>query len=238
METYGKFLDRINSFEKNKLYYGQGYFKGNPSLSLKIDRNNAFRCFYGDTVVFALENSVKERLAEYTDLLYQAAPGCFCERLIPDTLHVTLHDLSSSPVLSDVAEELFENELRILTKRTNTDNSKKQEIKMRSKYLFNMVDVSLVLGLYPADEDEYLSLMELYSLFDDVRPLDYPFTPHITLAYYNINGFDPSAARLLEDAANRLNHQEEFELNLDIHRLYYQKFRSMNDYVDIFPVFA
>lgn len=76
--------------------------------------------------------------------------------------------------------------------------------------------------------------MELYSVFDDVRKPDYPFTPHITLAYYNINGFHPQTARTLEDTVKRLNHQEEFELELNTDHLYYQKFRSMNDYINIF----
>lgn len=234
METYQEFLARINTFEKRELHYGYRYFMGNPSISLKVDKNNTFRSFYGDTVVFALDDAVKKKLAAYTDLLYQSASECFCERLVPGTLHVTLHDLSNAPALRDVAEALFENELRAIAKMEALKKFENYKIKMKSKYIFNMVDVSLVLGLYPASEDEYLRLMELYSVFDDVRKLDYPFTPHITLAYYNINGFPPQTARTLEDTVKRLNHQEEFELELNTDHLYYQKFRSMNDYINIF----
>ena len=32
------------------------------------------RNFYGDTIVFALDDIVKEKLAEYVELLYQSAP--------------------------------------------------------------------------------------------------------------------------------------------------------------------
>ena len=106
---------------------------------------------------------------------------------------------------------------------------------MKSKYIFNMVNTSLVLGLYPADEDEYRGLMELYYIFDSVKELSYPLTPHITLAYYNINGFDLQAAEVLEDTVNRLNNNE-FELELNVHYLYYQRFTSMNDYINIFPL--
>ena len=137
--------------------------------------------------------------------------------------------------MQDVAEELFENELRVIEKLREIQKCTKTKIRMKSKYIFNMVNTSLVLGLYPADEDEYRGLMELYYIFDSVKELCYPLTPHITLAYYNINGFDLQAAEVLEDTVNRLNNKE-FELELNIHHLYYQKFTSMNDYISIFPL--
>lgn len=189
METYQEFLDRINSFEKREINYGNKLFKGNPSISQKVGKDNVFRNFYGDTIVFALDDIVKEKLAEYVELLYQSSPECFCERLVPHTFHVTLHDLSNAPILRDVAEELFENELKVIEKMGEIQKQEKEIIKMKSKYIFNMVDTSLVLGLYPVDEGEYRRLMDLYSLFDTVKKLSYPFTPHITLAYYNIDGF-------------------------------------------------
>ncbi len=232
METYQEFLDRINSFEKKEINYGNNYFKGSPSVSQKVDTDNTFRNFYGDTIVFALADVVKEKLAEYVALLYQAAPECFCERLVSNTFHVTLHDLSNSPVLQNVAVELFENELRVIEKKREIQQQEKVILKMKSKYIFNMVDTSLVLGLYPADEAVYYRLMELYSIFDDVKKLNYPFTPHITLAYYNINGFSSAAAKSLECAVNQLNNGK-FEIELNLDHLYYQKFKSMNDYIDI-----
>ena len=164
------------------------------------------------------------------ELLYQFVPECFCERLTPNTFHVTLHDLSNSPTLRDVAEELFENELKVIERIREIQEYKK--IKMKSKYIFNMVDTSLVLGLYPVDEGEYRKLMELYCIFDNVKKLSYSFTPHITLAYYNVNGFDLRAARILENAVSRLNNNE-LEIELNINNLYYQKFKSINNYVNI-----
>ena len=232
METYREFLDRINSFEKKKIDYGNKFFKGNPSISQKVGKDNVFSNFYGDTIVFALDDSVKVKLAEYVELLYYSAPECFCERLVPHTFHVTLHDLSNAPVLRDVADELFENELKVIEKMREIQKQKNEKIKMKSKCIFNMVDTSLVLGLYPADEGEYRRLMDLYFLFDSVQKLSYPFTPHITLAYYNVDGFDLHAAGKLEEAVNMLN-KNEMEIELDVNHLCYQKFRSMNDYIDI-----
>lgn len=232
METYQEFSDRINSFEKKEITFGDSYFKGNPSIAQKVNAENLFQNFYGDTVVFELEDRMKDRLAEYVDLLYLAVPQCFCERLISDTFHVTLHDLGNARFLRDVAEELFENECRIVQKLDEVHRFQKAEIKMKSNPVFNMVNTSLVMGLYPADETAYYRLMELYDIFDHVKRLDYPFTPHITLAYYNVRGFDRQSAEILEDVVRRLNDRE-MEITLKVSNLYYQKFRSMNDYINI-----
>ena len=232
METYGEFLDRINSFEKKEISFGNTYFNVNPSLGKKIDETNKFRAFFGDTIVFDLDNRTKDKLTEYVEKIYESAPECFCEKLIPRTYHMTLHDLSNAPILEDVAAEIFDNELNILELKKNIEACK---IKMKSKCIFNMVNTSLVMGLYPIDEKEYEKLMRLYFLFDEVKPLSYPLTPHITLAYYNVNGFLTESARKLEKVVRELN-DSELEVELDVRKLYYQKFRNMNDYINIFSI--
>ncbi|MDE6924970.1 MAG: hypothetical protein K2P59_06870 [Acetatifactor sp.] len=63
METYPEFLVRIDSFEQKEIHYGNSYFKGNPSIAQKVDRDNSFRDFYGDTIVFVLDDAVKKALA-------------------------------------------------------------------------------------------------------------------------------------------------------------------------------
>ena len=234
METYKEFLDRINSFEKSEIDLGGDYFKGNPSIALKVNDDNSFRPFYGDTVVFNLDDATKKKLKKIVDRINAVAPECFCERLVPTTFHMTLHDLSNSSVLEDVAAELFRNELKVVK---IAEKITEQKIRMRSKYIFNMVNTSLVMGLYPTDEEEYNKLMNLYYLFDDVKKLGYPLTPHITLGYYNIKGFSAESARKLENIVKEINVTEmEIEMELDTKELFYQKFISMNDYINIFSM--
>ena len=229
MEIYNEFLDRINSFEKKEMYLGDDYFKGNSSIALKVDKSNDFKPFYGDTVVFNLDEKTKEVLTGIVDSIYAVAPECFCKRLVSNTFHMTLHDLSNSPVLEKIAVELFENELKVVKQ---AEKIASQKIKMRSNYIFNMVNTSLVLGLYPINEEEYNKLMELYYLFDDVKKIGYPFTPHITLGYYSIKGFSVESARKLEKIIQKLNN-DIMEIELDTQELSYQKFVSMNEYTNI-----
>lgn len=230
METYQEFLNRIHSFEKSDIYYGNDYFFGNSKIAEKVNRDNTFKDFYGDTIVFDLDHITKERLTNQIQHLYQLVPECFCEKLSSNTLHMTLHDLSNASVLQDVASDFFQNEHKVVAIAKEIYNYKK--IKMRSTYIFNMCDISLVLGLYPVNEQEYNALMNLYCMFDDVRKLSYPFTPHITLAYYNRNGFDIGSARKLENIVSKFN-QDQMEMELDVNNLFYQRFRSMNDYTNI-----
>ncbi len=234
METYKEFLDRINSFEKSEIDLGDDYFKGSGSIVLKVDEDNRFRPFFGDTVVFNLDDATKKKLEKIVDSINAVVPECFCERLVPNTFHMTLHDLSNSPVLEDVAVELFNNELKA---KKIAEKIAEQKIKMKSKYIFNMVNTSLVMGLYPTDEEEYTKLMDLYYLFDDVKELGYPLTPHITLGYYNVDGFSVESARKLETIVKELNaNKMEIEIELDTKELLYQKFVSMNDYINIFSM--
>lgn len=231
MENYDEFLTRINSFEKSKIDFGSTYFTGNQSIAHKVDRDNLFQNFYGDTVVFDLDEATKAVISQLVDFLYEAAPQCFCERLVSHTFHMTLHDLSNSEVLQNISDEMFYNELKIIKAKKQIEKLGNGRMKMKSNAIFNMVDTSLVLGLYPVDRDNYIRLMELYSIINDMKPLSYPLTPHITLAYYNVNGFDLSSASVLISAVEKLNNDLDFEI--DLGDLYYQKFTNMNTYVDI-----
>lgn len=234
METYSEFLSRINSFEKSKLNLETNNFSPNPSLIKKVDSNNKFNKFYGDTVVFDLDDKTKVILFDYVKKLYNTVPNCFCETLVENTFHMTLHDLSNSPVLSEIAEDTFCNEINLL-KKLEQSKYEQQTITMENTYVFNMVNTSLVLGLKPKDEIEYKKLMKLYDAVDSIKSLQYPFTPHITLAYYNRNGFSGNDVKNLEKAVNELN-KNSFTVELSTDNLVYQKFTSMNNYIDIFKL--
>lgn len=231
MESYSEFLSRINSFQKPVLNLGTGNFEINQSLKNKVDTTNSFKPFYGDTVVFDLDCNTKEILADYIEKIYNAVPNCFCEKLIDETLHMTLHDLSNSPALNDVSSDVFKNEIALVKKKKAVP-SEHYTIEMESTCIFNMVNTSLVLGLKPVNEAEYKKLMRLYNYVDDIKSLPYPFAPHITLAYYNENGFSYDEKLKLESVVNQLN-SKRIKITLDTKKLFYQKFVSMNEYISV-----
>lgn len=232
MEKYNDYISRI-SYQKAELQLGDGFFTPDRRVYEKVNQDNGFKPFYGDTVVFDLDSRVKKKIAGIIERLYKIAPECFCERIKADTIHMTLHDLSASDKLENVSAEVFDNEVKLL-RVLQESPQKPATIKMRTNFIINMVSTSLVLALAPADEAEWNKLQELYELINKVKVCPYPFlTPHITLAYFNYNGFDEKSADMLKAAVLELN-KNHFDITLRTNRLYYQKFVSMNDYIPVF----
>lgn len=231
MESYNDFGKRI-SWQGPEFGADNIFFHPNNRVFEKLNNDNSFKNFYGDTVVFELESDAKKRVFEIIEKLYETVPECFGNKLIEDTIHMTLHDLSASENINTAGEQTFINELKLLdTVRINP--IKHQTIKMRTNYVVNILNISLVLALVPADENEWNKLAELYDLIDTVRKCDHQLTPHITLAYYNYNGFDVGSVQRLKELVRQLN-KESFEITLNTENLVYQKFTNMTDYVNIF----
>lgn len=234
MEKYNDFSDRI-SYQSAELQIGNGNFTPDGRVYEKVNQDNSFKPFFGDTVVFDLDKRSREKVSKIIDNLYDAAPECFCERIKTDTIHMTLHDLSASDDLSAVSAETFCNEVDLL-RVIKEKPLKPHLIKMKTNFIVNMVSTSLVLALVPTDEGEWNKLQELYDLINKVRVCPYPFlTPHITLAYFNHNGFNECSAKKLKTSVYELN-QNHFIFTLNTNRLYYQKFTSMNDYISVFRI--
>ncbi len=235
MENYNDYINRI-SYQQDDLQLDKGCFKPDGRVYEKVNSDNSFKPFYGDTVVFDLDSRTKMRISKIIEELYKAVPECFCEKLDKETIHITLHDLSASDKLENVSVEMFNNEVKLL--RVLKDNPRNpQTIKMKTNYIINMVNTSLVLALVPADEVEWNKLQELYELVNKVKVCPYPYlTPHITLAYFNYNGFDEESAESLRTKVSKLN-KNSFDITLKTNKLYYQKFVSMNEYLSVFKLF-
>ena len=233
MEAYKDFIKRI-SYQQAELQLGEGSFKPDKRVFEKVNQDNRFKPFYGDTVVFDLDSRTKAKIEKEIKTLYNAAPECFCEKIKTDTIHLTLHDLSASDELENIAADVFSNEIKLL--RILRDLPQQiTVIRMRTNYIINMVSTSLVLALIPADGNEWNKLQQIYDTINKVRVCPYPYlTPHITLAYFNRNGFDVASADKLKATVYELN-KNRFGITLKTNRLYYQKFISMNEY---FPVLS
>ncbi len=236
METYNEFLDRINSFEKEELMMDDNAFVPNKSVPRKVRPDNSYSDFYGDTVVFELDKNIKERVDKLTEKLFEEVPECFSERLPKSTYHITLHDLYNSPDIDKIANEMFFAEVNLI-KLLKENPIGVQKIKMKATYVINMINTSVVLGFIPCNEAEFNKLSDLYELMHKIRMLDRPLTPHVTLGYYNINGFSEDSVKSLKAAVRNLNRElSDFEIELSTEKLYYQKFISMKEYINIFSL--
>ena len=222
---------RISSFEKQAFSIEKRNFMPSQSVLSKVNADNTFAPYYGDTVVFDLSQEYKIKIFRYINELYYHSPECFSQKLDFFTLHMTLHDLSNSAKQSEISEKMEQNMIQ-LSKALEKKHQLYQMIRMRTNFIINMVNTSVVLALYPVDEIEYNKLMYWYEAIDEVWKLPYPFTPHITLAYYNRYGFGEDSAIRLTEKINELN-KSFFEMMIDTKNLVYQRFESMNSYETI-----
>ncbi|MDP4145673.1 MAG: ligT like phosphoesterase [Bacillota bacterium] len=236
MNDFIKFKNRIYSFQQDSLPNDGRELEVNLKIKDKVDKNGELKQFYGDTVVFELDENEKSKLLNLQDILYNKCKEYFAVRLPKSTFHMTLHDFNSSVNCIDLSSKMKETEVSI--SKIFKDLSELQEntmIKMKSTYAFNMVNTSIVLGLEPVNEYEYDKLMFLYNRFEQVKKLDYPLTPHITLAYYKDKNVNLENIEKLKEAIKEINSIETC-LNLSLENLCYEHFVSMSNYQTIFYV--
>ena len=202
-----------------------GEFQTNPNLLKKVDRDGNFLPFYGNTVVFLLDDGVNEDLKMLQGQLYDAAGWMLSQPLNPDTFHMTLHDLvNGTEKTSDLChrmEETGEKAKALLAQWANMP-----PLRMKTTWLFNMVNTSIVLGLAPTDEETALRLDDMYTALESVVPLGYGLTPHITMAYFRPGSYSAAHLQALRNVLCPI----ELELQLDLDKLVHQRFSDMNHY--------
>lgn len=202
-----------------------GEFQTNPNLLKKVDRDGNFLPFYGNTVVFLLDDGVKEDLKMLQAQLQDAAGWMLSQPLNPETFHVTLHDLvNGSEKTLSLCQRMEETEQKAKALLAQWANM--PPLRMKTTWLFNMVNTSIVLGLAPTDEETALRLDDMYTALESVVPLGYGLTPHITMAYFRPGSYSAAHLQALRNVLCPI----ELELQLDLDKLVHQRFSDMNHY--------
>lgn len=200
----------------------------------KIRKDGFFETMLGDTVTFSLPGDFRKALGAVRDALYHDFRNLLSQPLPDHTLHITLHDLSHSPLdqMNQIAEtikahrpqvEQILRQLRILYPRP---------IRLRPTNLISMVGRSVVLLFEPATDADCMALTDMYRRFDAVVPLPYALTPHVTLAYYKPQAIADRDARALGEAFGRILRAHPLsEIALETGWLDHRCFTSMASYM-------
>ena len=206
-----------------------GDFSTNPNLRKKVDESGNLLPFVGNTVVFLLDDETKAHLERIQEALYQAAPDLLAQRLQMSTFHMTLHDLANGipgqPGLQEEMERTREQVMQILPRWKDAP-----PLRMKTTWLFNMVNTSIVLGLAPADGESWCRLDEMYQTLENVVHLGYALTPHITMAYFRPGTYSPQQVQRLSAALRKV----ELDVTLPMEHLVFQNFSHMNHYETVF----
>jgi len=204
-----------------------GSLQTNPSLTRKVSGEGLFLPFWGDTIIFDLPQPMLAWLARIQNDLYRQASFCLSHPLPPESFHITLHDLTSSPegMPEDSASRQEAAEALLLQAQRQYLHG----IRLRSCCVFSMVSTSIVMGFEPAEEADCQALMSLYEQFQTIVPLPYPLTLHATLAYYRPGFYPEENLRQLRETLSIIG-RDRTEWTLPAGSLHYARFDSMQRY--------
>ena len=167
----------------------------------------------------------KHHLQSLQEQLYKAAGWMLSQKLDPGTFHMTLHDLVNGPELTDELKFRMQ-EAEAKVKPVLESWKSKCPLCLKATWLFNMVNTSIVLGLAPVDEDSWNRLSEMYRAMENIVPLGYAMTPHITIAYLKPGNWSAYDLNFLRQALFPV----ELEVKMYTEDLHYQEFSDMNHY--------
>lgn len=205
----------------------EGGLRTAAGLTQKVAPDGSFLPFFGDTMIFSLEEPMLRWLAGLQEALYTVAGPCLAERIAPETFHITLHDLLNQP--GRMPEGAARNRPAALEALWAAREQYPPVVAVRSRCLFSMVGASIVMGFEPAEEADCAALMALHERFQAIVPLGYPLTLHVTLAYYKPGTYGEDVLQGLRQAMARSGREGQvWPLRLDA--LHYATFASMARY--------
>jgi len=226
-------LETLAQFRENRKYIWnrlpESGFETASGCAAKVDKSGRLLPFYGNTTIFDLAEHDIAWLRKIQNALYDTCGDLLSDRLRPETFHITLHDLLSGTdwqtIEADVQRTLYHARQVVGGIRASFPWG----VHVRAKCLFSMVNTSVVLVFEPVDEENCRPLMEMHARLQEVVPLSYPLTPHVTLAYYRPGKIDREAARRLQRVFDTAN-ADGYVLHLDVQKLNVCTFTDMNHY--------
>ncbi|MBQ4579690.1 MAG: hypothetical protein IJA83_03435 [Clostridia bacterium] len=229
MENLQAFHDRVDGFQRDSLPH-DGWLTTKPLLVEKVGPDGGMLPFFGNTMIFDLPQDVQLLIARMQVTLHHRCGWMLAQPLAPNTLHMTLHDLLNGvdeAALAEPVRQTGEQAKAILAQIRDGQ----QTIRLTSTLAFNMVNGSLCLGFAPDTDADCAALMGMHARFQDVVALNYPLTPHVTLAYFKPGTYGPDEVSQLASALREINAMARVHLSLDAQALHYYRFTDMNTYL-------
>lgn len=229
-ETLQEFHARVDGFQRDSLPH-DGHLITKPLLVEKVAPNGGLRPFFGNTMIFDLPAETQLTIARLQLLLHHRCSGMLAHPLAPDALHLTLHDLLNGVDAAALAEPLRQTGEQAKALLAEMRAAQLPPVRLTSTLAFNMVNGSVALGFAPDTEEDCAAIMGMHARFQAVVALNYPLTPHVTLAYYKPGAYGPEAVSALAEALRELNTLPKVRLTLDVNGLHYYRFEDMNTYI-------
>lgn len=226
-------LETLAQFRENRKYIWnrlpESGFETASGCAAKVDKSGRLLPFYGNTTIFDLAEHDIAWLRKIQNALYDTCGDLLSDRLRPETFHITLHDLLSGTdwqtIEADAQRTLYHARQVVGGIRASFPWG----VHVRAKCLFSMVNTSVVLVFEPVDEENCRPLMEMHARLQEVVPLSYPLTPHVTLAYYRPGKIGTEQVKRLQAVFDSAEIEDRI-MHLDVNRLNACTFTDMNHY--------
>ena len=225
METLTEFLTRVDSFQRDSL---RDTLTTKPLLVEKVAPDGRLRPFFGNTMIFDLPEDIQLQIGRMQLILHHRCGDMLAEPLAPATLHMTLHDLLNGVDEAALAEPVQQTGLQAKAILDELRHAGIPPIHLTSTCAFNMTNGSVALGFAPDTEQDCAAIMGMHARFQDVVALNYPLTPHVTLAYYKPGSYDTAA---LAEALREINTLPKVRIGVETTCLHYYRFTGMNTYI-------
>lgn len=230
METLHEFHARVDGFQRDSLPH-DGWLTTKPLLVEKVAPIGALLPFFGNTMIFDLPQDVQLTIARMQLLLHHRCPQMLAQPLTPSTLHMTLHDLLNGIDSAALAEPVRRTGEQAKAIHTQQRAAGIPPIRLTSTLAFNMTNGSVALGFAPDTEADCTALMGMHAAYQAVVALNYPLTPHVTLAYYKPGSYGPEEVAALAEALQEINKLPKVRIAVDAECLHYYTFEDMNTYI-------
>ncbi len=230
METLHEFHARVDGFQRDSLPH-EGSLITKPLLVEKVAADGLLLPFFGNTMIFDLPARTQLQIARLQLILHHRCGWMLAAPLAPATLHMTLHDLLNGvdeATLSEPVHQTGKQARAILAGQRAEDQP---PIRLTSTLAFNMTNGSVCLGFAPDTEEDCSRLMSMHAAYQDVVALNYPLTPHVTLAYFRPGSYGPDEVAQLAAALAEINALPKIRIEMDAHCLHYYTFQDMNTYI-------
>lgn len=229
-ETLQEFHARVDGFQRDSLPHAGG-LTTKPLLVEKVAPDGTLLPFFGNTMIFDLPMDAKIAVARMQLLLHHRCAGMLAEPLTPAALHMTLHDLLNGVDEAALAEPVRQTGTQAKAILADIRAARLPALHLTSTLAFNMTGGSVTLGFAPDTEDDCALLMALHARYQAVVALDYPLTPHVTLAYFRPGWHSPEMVAALADTLARINALPKVHITLTANELHYCRFADMNTYL-------
>ncbi len=229
-ENLQAFHARVDGFQRDSLPH-DGWLFTKPLLMEKVAPDGTLLPFFGNTMIFDLPKEAQLTIARMQLILHHRCAWMLAEPLTPATLHMTLHDLRSGVDAAALTEPIRETgEMARAILRAQRE-AQLPPVHLTSTAAFNMTSGSVCLGFAPDTEADCAVLMGLHAQYQEVVALNYPLTPHVTLAYFKPGSYGPETVSALAEALRSINALPKLHLTLDTACLNYYRFEDMNTYL-------